>query len=217
MHAPAEEPSPPAPGARCAWHPTVEATVICARCGTFACQACATSSRDGAVLCTDCGTLTAVRLASPGDRLVAHLVDNVLVMIPMLLGAIVEDLWAWDVVRKPGLGPLAVLGGAGSVVLVGYQLYRAARTGQTLGKRMRNIRVVRPDGSRVSVGRLILRNVVPGALSRFGSVLALLGLVDGLMVFRNDRRCLHDLIAGTQVVNVDGPPARSPENQKTFT
>lgn len=197
----------------------MEATVICARCGTFACQACATSSRDGAVLCTDCGTLTAVRLASPGDRLVAHLVDNVLVMIPMLLGALIEDLRASDVVRKPylGLGPLAVLGGVGSVVLAGYQLYRAARTGQTLGKRLRNIRVVRTDGSRVSVGRLILRNVVPLALSRLGGVLRLLGLVDGLMVFRNDRRCLHDLVAGTQVVNVDGPPARSPENQKTFT
>jgi len=26
------------------------------------------------------------------------------------------------------------------------------------------------------------------------------GVVDDLLVFRNDRRCLHDLIAGTKVV-----------------
>jgi uncharacterized RDD family membrane protein YckC len=34
----------------------------------------------------------------------------------------------------------------------------------------------------------------------------LLAVVDVLFVFRRDRRCLHDLVAGTRVVRTDWPP-----------
>jgi uncharacterized RDD family membrane protein YckC len=46
------------------------------------------------------------------------------------------------------------------------------------------------------VTNVLLRGVVNGLLS----IIPLYGLVDALFIFREDKRCLHDLIAGTIVV-----------------
>jgi uncharacterized RDD family membrane protein YckC len=62
--------------------------------------------------------------------------------------------------------------------------------------------VVRRDGSRASLGRIFwLRNFVngiPGAIPVIGYVYF---LVDSLFIFGARRRCIHDLIAGTIVIN----------------
>jgi uncharacterized RDD family membrane protein YckC len=56
---------------------------------------------------------------------------------------------------------------------------------------------VRADGSRVSLGRLILlRNVVVWILS----MIPLFSIVDALFIFGEARQCLHDKIADTIVV-----------------
>jgi uncharacterized RDD family membrane protein YckC len=34
----------------------------------------------------------------------------------------------------------------------------------------------------------------------------ILPLLDALFIFREDRRCIHDLIAGTKVIQLDGSP-----------
>jgi uncharacterized RDD family membrane protein YckC len=73
--------------------------------------------------------------------------------------------------------------------------------GQTIGKRIVGIKVVRRDGSKASLGRIFwLRNVVngiPGAIPFFGYIYQ---LVDGLFIFSGSRQCLHDKIADTIVV-----------------
>jgi uncharacterized RDD family membrane protein YckC len=77
-----------------------------------------------------------------------------------------------------------------------YQWYLVAASGQSLGKCWCRIRIVRIDGRPADLrGRLFaILEVVPGA----GPVLA---LIDDLMVFRSDRRCLHDLVVGTKIVH----------------
>jgi uncharacterized RDD family membrane protein YckC len=40
-------------------------------------------------------------------------------------------------------------------------------------------------------------------------VYVVVGLIDSALIFRRDRRCLHDLIAGTKVVAVARSPVAS--------
>ena len=49
----------------CPKHPTAAAVITCARCGTFACEAC--RSPTDATLCVDCGQRYAVVGLAPGD------------------------------------------------------------------------------------------------------------------------------------------------------
>ena len=75
------------------------------------------------------------------------------------------------------------------------------RNGQTLAKKMLGIRVVRRDGSRCGLARIFFIRYLPvtvmGAVPFVGG---LVSLVDALLIFRDDRRCLHDEIADTIVV-----------------
>lgn len=75
------------------------------------------------------------------------------------------------------------------------------RRGQTIGKAILGIRIVRSDGGKPSALQLVgvryglfyALLIVPGA-----GVIAL--LVDTLLIFRKSRRCLHDMLADTIVV-----------------
>jgi uncharacterized RDD family membrane protein YckC len=72
-----------------------------------------------------------------------------------------------------------------------------ARNGQTIGKRLLEIKVVRSDGSVASLGRIFwLRNFVNWLLG----VIPLYVLVDLLFIFSERRQCIHDLLADTIVV-----------------
>lgn len=87
---------------------------------------------------------------------------------------------------------VAVLG------LVCYQVYLLTVRGQTIGKRLLGIRVVRKDtgengGFKTNV---LLRGLVNGVLN----FVPVYFFADSLMIFRENRRCLHDYIAGTIVV-----------------
>ncbi|MBI5624328.1 MAG: RDD family protein [Elusimicrobia bacterium] len=67
--------------------------------------------------------------------------------------------------------------------------------GQTLGKKVMKIKVVMDDGSGLTMPQALMRCLgyfVTGLTFWLGSLLAL----------REDRKALHDLIAGTQVVKV---------------
>lgn len=71
------------------------------------------------------------------------------------------------------------------------------RNGQSIAKKMLHIKVVRSDGSLVSLGRIFwLRNVANAAFS----LVPFYGFVDMLFIFGEQRQCLHDKIADTIVV-----------------
>src|SRR5207253_5252844 len=73
-----------------------------------------------------------------------------------------------------------------------YYVALHALFGQTVGKMVVRVQVVRTDGGGLAVGRSILRSlgyIVSGATLLVGYVIA------GL---RRDKRALHDLLAGTR-------------------
>ena len=77
------------------------------------------------------------------------------------------------------------------------------QSGQTIGKKILGTQIVRSDGSRASLGRIILLRILPirflGAIPYLG---ALVVLIDALMIFGKEVRCLHDQIADTIVIDV---------------
>ncbi|MBI4269455.1 MAG: RDD family protein [Candidatus Rokubacteria bacterium] len=76
--------------------------------------------------------------------------------------------------------------------------------GQTLGKLLVGARVVASDGGSLTLGAAVLRY-----LGYFVSC-ATLGLGYAMVGLRQDKRGLHDLVAGTRVVRLGRTAARAP-------
>lgn len=70
--------------------------------------------------------------------------------------------------------------------------------GYTVGKRMMKIRIVKVDGSKLGIGAMLMRVFVAGLI--YIVTLGIGLIVSAFMVgLRQDKRGLHDLIAGTYV------------------
>ena len=143
-------------------------------------------------------------LAGRGERLGAVILDSiiaaVLIGVPLLVGMNFDAAAAgnWEGAFSP-VG--AVLCGIGALVYIAITAYLVYKNGQTIGKKIVGIKVVRTDRSRASVARIFwLRNFVnglPGAIPYVGN---LYQLVDALFIFSESRQCIHDKIADTVVV-----------------
>ena len=146
------------------------------------------------------------RKAGRGKRLGAALLDgliNLIWALPVIWGATM----AADV--RHGLKPAAPMVGVvllGLILLIGIFVVNCVmvhRSGQTIGKRALDIAIVRTDGNRVGLARYLFLRVAPIVLiSLIPLVGRLINLVDPLLIFGKERRCLHDLIADTIVVDV---------------
>jgi uncharacterized RDD family membrane protein YckC len=139
--------------------------------------------------------------AERGTRLIAHIVDNVLLALAAAPGFIAViafgESFAGEGAEVLQLVIAATLFGPPLLVLI-YQWYLVSTTGQTLAKRWFGIRIIKLDGSLPGfLSGVVLRSWVTYALS---SVCNLIGLVDALMIFGEESRCLHDQIASTKVV-----------------
>ena len=142
--------------------------------------------------------------ADRGTRLGASILDGIvfgaMVYVPMLFGAMVSGATA-GAIGESGSNPMAVVGlvvaAIGFIVWCWLTITYMVRNGQSIGKKLVGIKVVRTDGSPASLGRLIwLRNVVNGLIS----IVPLYGFVDALFIFGESRQCLHDRIADTVVL-----------------
>ncbi|KHF39964.1 RDD family protein [Halalkalibacter okhensis] len=70
--------------------------------------------------------------------------------------------------------------------------------GYTLGKRALGIRIARIDGEKVGIGTMLLRDIIGGFV--YAITLGITVIISAFMVgFREDKRSIHDLIAGTYV------------------
>lgn len=150
------------------------------------------------------------RLASRGARLGAVLVDTIINMTILFTGGsiLAGGFGALTSILKDGTRMQHAIW-----VLSAYALYLLlhgyllATRGQTIGKRLCGIRIVRSDGRHADLKRILLLRWLPlNLLSLVGTVGGLLGLADALFVFRASRQCVHDQIADTIVVYADAAP-----------
>lgn len=154
-------------------------------------------------------------LANRGERLLAQILDNVIGLACALPGLILMALAA----ARAGFGfgtdldKLTTAAGfsaglmvtlAALVALAAVQLWMVVTSGQTIGKRVLDLRIVTfEDGTNPGFVKVfLLRAVLPAVLGAIPLIGLPFTLADYGFIFRADRRCLHDLIAGTKVIKV---------------
>jgi uncharacterized RDD family membrane protein YckC len=164
---------------------------------------------------------TGVPLATLGQRLGAFLLDRVaalVTLLPMILAfgpmnflvlvfgpmEFMEAAQGSDPTSakvEPNMELMALAGVflLFFLVVLGINLFWLIKRGQSIGKRIVGIRIVgvesdaNPGGARTVLLRGILNFIIVAFVPFYS-------LIDILFIFGKDRRCLHDLIAGTRVV-----------------
>ncbi|HLE71029.1 MAG TPA: RDD family protein [Vicinamibacteria bacterium] len=137
-------------------------------------------------------------LASRGSRLAASLIDG-LAAVVILLPALASIFFVGENESLSTTGVFfAAISGIAFLGFAVYQLSMLVREGQTLGKKAMNIRIVNySDGQIPSAGRLLgMRYIVNSLLGN----IPFYTFLDVLLIFGNERRCIHDYLAGTKVV-----------------
>ncbi|AKG05456.1 hypothetical protein AAV35_012210 [Salimicrobium jeotgali] len=72
--------------------------------------------------------------------------------------------------------------------------------GYVIGKKLMGVRIVKVSGEDVTIGNMLLRIVVGGIV--YVLTIGIGVIVSAFMVgLREDKRAIHDLIAGTQVIH----------------
>jgi uncharacterized RDD family membrane protein YckC len=139
---------------------------------------------------------TLAPLATRASRLGAFVVDALLAFAPMLVYSVIAQGGA----RHP---ELVFIFGFEFLVFAVVQIVLLTRDGQTVGKKAFGVRIVRAgDGRQAGALRLLL---LRAALNNvIAAVVPFYVFIEGAFIFRPDRRCVHDLMAGTKVVKARG-------------
>jgi uncharacterized RDD family membrane protein YckC len=154
--------------------------------------------------------------AERGSRLLAATIDELILLgisLPMIVGAMpamvalvagaadIESLDTMSVLRAGVGGPGTIITVLALIAWCIITVWLVATNGQSIGKRLVGIKVVRTDGSPASFARIfLLRNVVNGLPNLLPYVGWLYQLIDPLLIYQESRQCLHDKIADTIVV-----------------
>ena len=148
-------------------------------------------------------------IAEPSQRLVARLVDTLIVGVPV--ATVAAELFP----RTTAQTVVAPIGFA--VVFLVYEAVQLGLWGRTVGKRLTGLAVVSADGEPLRPGRALGRAAIYAlpAAARPVPVLnvfaAIFWLADVGLLFEGERRqTLHDRVAGTLVIDIRSPVSEQP-------
>jgi uncharacterized RDD family membrane protein YckC len=185
----------------------------CSRCGGTYCTDCLVEIQ-GRPFCATCKTEQLLDVRSGVDRtrpafggfwarFGSQIIDGLIVGIPayMIFIAVVFTV-ATKAQQNPNTAPSPLIVLAYIPLYVFPVLYEglmlSMKKGQTVGKMALRLRVVRPDGSDITAGQAWGRAVMR-------LVLGCLFIVDYIPFFFTDEKTtLHDMVAGTRVVESTG-------------
>jgi uncharacterized RDD family membrane protein YckC len=152
-------------------------------------------------------------LASRSARLGAIILDSIIAFVCFMPAYIMNFTTLVQQAQTSRGNPAAVwvnlaktgtwfyVGVLGALVVLAIDLTLLARNGQTIGKKLVGVKIVRVDGSPVSLFRaFFLRYVCNTFLTLIPAFGPLYSLVDSLMIFSESRRTVHDRIADTIVI-----------------
>lgn len=142
-------------------------------------------------------------LASRWKRLGAVIIDG---LIGVIWGVpLMYFLGFWENVRQ-GIEPdksfeiiMTLLNAIAFVCIHGYFL---KQNGQTLGKKALSIKVVGLNNHLLPLHQIVIKRFLPiTVLTLVPFVGQFIAFIDSVFIFRTDKRCVHDFIAGTKVVD----------------
>mgnify|MGYP003325112906 CR=1 FL=1 len=143
-------------------------------------------------------------LASRSARLSAVLLDALILVPVTFLVLFLSGIWEFDTLQESEFTTRdgITLFAAYSLLFFAFNGYLLVKQGQTIGKRIVGTKIVTVEGVLPSGASLIfLRYLIPEAISMVPVAGWLFMWVNVLFVFRQDRRCLHDHLAATYVVD----------------
>ena len=205
---PPEEPAPAEP------FPEEPEPVAAPFTGPVTCTRCFQANEADSVFCFSCGAalretayrrdagprLPAFELGNPGGfgfRAVAYIIDTLVVVMPLVffwivLGQPVPENFdqIWDPPEGYDRLQIGVL-----FLTMAYDTALITYFATTIGKRAFGLYVVRSDGSRVGFIRALARHVLTALSANLT-----LGFIFLVVMFREDRRGLHDIICDTVVI-----------------
>ncbi len=147
----------------------------------------------------DLTVLAANELASRSTRLGAAILDVLIFVVPVVV--VMTFVGSHVLAGNSASRGLLALVGFFALAVVIVNLVFVFRSQQTIGKKICRIKVVRTDGSRCNPWRIILlRGCLTSLLGQIPLIGPLFSLIDALLIFGNDHRCIHDHFAGTIVV-----------------
>ncbi|MGE8499657.1 MAG: RDD family protein [Pseudomonas sp.] len=140
--------------------------------------------------------------ASRGARLGAAIIDTVLLMaITLPISYFNGDFERIAQGVVPGLWEQVLNLALGIVIFLLINGTWLKRYGQTVGKRVCKVRIVNMQGQIPDLAGLVLKRYVSvWLLTLIPTLGGLLCIINYLFIFRRDRRCVHDHLAGTRVV-----------------
>jgi uncharacterized RDD family membrane protein YckC/DNA-directed RNA polymerase subunit RPC12/RpoP len=159
------------------------------------------------------------QLATRLSRLAASIVDGLVMMVFALpLYFILFTRYPGSIFDAGDTFRILWIGIPSLLFFIGVNSYFWATRGQSVGKMALAIRIVQIDGRPATWGRIVGLRVMPiqliGWIPFLGGVIS---LVDILMIFRSNRRCLHDEIARTKVVKCNPDSERRAKWQEDPT
>ncbi len=150
-----------------------------------------------------------LRLASRSKRFLGALIDNVSMLLNLLPGMaiMIGGVIASSSTGGPDAGVPFLIGGLGLMVLgmlvtAGIQIYLIAVSSQSIGKYFLKMQVIDFNTHQPSpfLQCFLLRSVIGvGLLSQ----VPFYAIIDACFIFREDYRCIHDLIGNSIVVDLD--------------
>lgn len=139
------------------------------------------------------------KLASRGKRFTAFCID---IILPILISVFITKATRGDktdyTVSETSLNIHSI---TISIFLI-IQIYYLSTVGQSIGKKVMKIKIVKLNAKQ-SPGfatTVLLRSSVNFLL---WGMIPLYCLIDPLFICREDKRCIHDLMAGTLVINTN--------------
>jgi uncharacterized RDD family membrane protein YckC len=149
-------------------------------------------------------------LAEPAQRLVARLVDTLIVGVPIATAA--TEIFSRETAQTV-VAPLAF-----AVVYLVYEVVQLVLWGRTVGKRLTGVRVVSADGARLRPSQALVRSAIyalpPAArpVPVLNVIAGIFWLAEiGLLFEGGHRQALHDRAAGTLVIDTRARPATAAE------
>lgn len=144
----------------------------------------------------------AMPLASKWARLFGAIIDGIIgILIALPFWFLIGGFEMFAGAEEPPFHYTLLGGIYGFVAFLLIHGFLLKQYGQTVGKKIMGTRITDMRGNLPDFAPLVLKRYLPiSVVSIIPIVGPLLTLIDVLFIFRGDRRCVHDLIAGTQVL-----------------
>ena len=147
-------------------------------------------------------------LASRWKRLWGALLDGFIGLTLMAPLIMVFGMWRTEDAQISLISKQRIMANLlGWGVFLVLNIYLLKNHGQTVGKKIVGTRIVsKEDGQIMTLGHILFyRYLLMSIMAYIPILYKYFPIVDVLFIFRKDKRCIHDIVAGTVVVNSKPP------------